>query len=524
MNITDIGSSLGAIALLIYGTILFSSSVQELLGNRLIHFLNFHGKNNKGFILSGLLLSLLIENSVIVRNISLGFLKSGIISVDQTLGIIMGSNLGSTLLNYIAYFRPNYWSYVLLALGTALYFFYKDTQTKSIGKLLLSTGFLFFCFFFLRTHDLELGVFVDRLNISSIFVGLIIGLISAFIFRGFTIPVFLLQILLTQGFISFDATLPVLISLNIGSIFVLSRSNEESNRLIMWSQLIIYCLTSLIVLTFSSQFIDAVNSITSNGMLQIAVINTIINAIAMLISLIFLGNVTSVVGEFIHIDNKKEKQLELLDERILVTPALALEQIKKIVYRMGLLSLNSLEKVMNSFISQDSHGLNQVFENDKMIKEMEEQMNRYLVILGKNGLPGELSATINNVYDIMADIISVSNSTADIAHYTQESIDANLTYSSDGIKELKGMYAKVHHILQNSLSLILEKNKDKANLILQRENEVDTLQIQLRNDHIERLNRGECIPQSGLIYIDIISELERVSDHGADIAYIIKGD
>lgn len=524
MNFTLIYSSLGAIALLVYGTILFSSSVQELLGNRLMHFLSFHSRNNKGFILSGLFLSLLIENNVVVRNLSLGFLKSGIISVDQAFGIIMGSNLGSTLINYVAYLRSDYLSYIILTLGTALFFFSRDTQARSIGKLLLSTGFLFFCFFFVRTNDLGLGIFIDRLNISSVFVGLIIGFISAFIFRGFTIPVFLLQILFAQGFISSYATLPVLLSLNIGTIFVLSKSDENNNRLIMWSQFVIYCLVSIIVLIFSSQIIKIVNSITSDGILQIAVMNTVINAIALVISLIFIGNITSIVAEFIHLENKNNEKSELLDERILVNPALALEQINRIVYRMGLISLDSLEKAMNSFINQNSQNLDDIFDNDKVVKEMEEQLNHYLVLLGKNNLTSELSSAIKDIYDIMADIISASNGTTDIAHYTQESIDANLTYSSDGIKELKGMYAKVHHMIQDSLSLILERDKEKANLIIQREDEIDALQIKLRNDHIGRLNRGECIPQSGLIYIDIISELERIADHSADIAHIAKGD
>lgn len=524
MNLDGIGSSLGAVALLIYGTSLFSSSVQEIIGNRLIHFLSFHGKNDRGFMLSGLLLSIFIENNVIVRNTSLGFLKSGIITLDQTLSMVMGSNLGATLLNYITYIRPGYWLYILLALGTLLYFFSKGSVIKGFGKLLLSTGFLFFCFFFVRTNDLGLGIFLDMLNISNIFIGLIIGLISALVFHGFTIPVFLLQILLVQGFIGFETTLPILIALNIGTIYVMYRPNEENNRLINASQLIIYALVSIIVLTFAPQFINMINRATSNGILQIALMNTLINAIALLISLIFIGNIPAIVGEFIHTEDKKENRIELLDERILVNPVLALEQIRRIVHQMGILSLNSLEKVMNSFINQDNHGTERALENDKIIKEMEKQINRYLVMLGKNGLTSELSMALKEIYDIMADIISASNSTVDIAHYTQESINANLTYSAEGMKDLKGMYAKVYHMFQDSLSILLERNKETASLILSRENEVDKLQLQLRNANISRLNRGDCTPQSGLIYIDVIAELERVADHAADIAHIVKGD
>ncbi len=251
---------------------------------------------------------------------------------------------------------------------------------------------------------------------------------------------------------------------------------------------------------------------------QIANAHTLFNVTNTLIQLPFSEYLVKLVKHILPGDaTVEENGLKYLDERILETPSIAVVQAYKEVIRMGDIVLANLKTSMEAFFEKDSKKCQEVFERERYINRLETDITKYLVKIANASLSPEQSKKTTSMFHMVNDIERIGDHADNIAELAQYSIDNRLIYSDTAITELCGMTEVAYKAVEEAIGVMSSPTKDGFKNVMDLENEIDEIERSLRDNHIMRLNRGECEPASGVIYLDLISNLERVGDHSSNI-------
>ena len=286
---------------------------------------------------------------------------------------------------------------------------------------------------------------------------------------------------------------------------------------LFFSRLIIYTVKELSV--FIDTFMKVMN-ITSLEATQLAAAHFLFNVFNTLLMLPFISALVFIVTKIIPVtENEKEViAVKYLDDRFLVTPPVALSQAKKEVLHMGEVAFSSLEKSIKGFISLDSSFSDEVFRLEKSADKMKNAITDYLVRLSNMQISIEDRETIDNYFSIIKDIERISDHAENIAELTDFSIENRLSFSEDAVSELEEMGLFSINMVKDSLSAIESDSGDIADHVMKQEPLLDSMEKKLRKEHISRLDEGRCKPSSGIVFLDIIRNLERVGDHADNLA------
>jgi phosphate:Na+ symporter len=220
-------------------------------------------------------------------------------------------------------------------------------------------------------------------------------------------------------------------------------------------------------------------------------------------------------------DDSEVMSLKYVDDRLLETPSIAVGQIVKEVIRMGDVAIENLNTAMDAFIKKDEHLISTVYEKEDLINFLEREITSYLVKLSQSSLTEEHSEVVTSLFHTINDLERIGDHSENLIELAQYRIDNKLKFSDQAIDELKNMYDKVYDNVKTSVSALETGNLDSAMSVIIRENEIDAIEKRLRADHIDRLSKGVCVPASGTVFLDMISNLERIADHANNIAQAV---
>lgn len=522
---------LGGLALFLYGMKIMGDGLQKVAGDKIRKILERVTKYPVIAVLVGAFTTALIQSSSATTVMVVGFVNAGLMTLKQAIGIIMGANIGTTITAQIIAFKLSDYVFLVIAIGFCFYFFSKRRIYIHIGQFILGLGILFLGLDTMSNAVVPLRESPAFLQFIASFsqyplLGVLVGVLTTCIIQSSAATIGMLIALANQDIITFSAAVPVLFGDNIGTcitaVLASIGTNLNAKRAAV-AHVMFNIIGTLIFLTFLPWFKAFVIAISPDQPARlIANAHTSFNVLNTCLFLPFVGLYAKFIEKIV--PGKvtiEEKGPIYLDERMFGTPAVALSLAKKEIIRMAGMAGRSLESAVQGFHQKDDKLLKSTSENEDMIDRLETEITFYLAKLSQKGLTQKLSGRHTGLLNCVKDFERIGDHAMNIAELAQARIDENLPFTEYALKELEKMYNLVFEAYQKALDALREEDKEKARRVIVLEPLIDKMEKELRASHMNRLNKGICYPSSGVIFLDIISNLERIGDHATNIAEVV---
>ena len=523
-------SILGGLGLFLYGMNIMAQGLQNSAGDRLKRIIELLTSNVVMGVLVGTVVTAIIQSSSATTVMVVGFVNAGIMTLNQAIGVIMGANIGTTVTAQLVSFNLEGLAPIALGIGIILYLFSSKTSVKNIAQILLGFGILFTGMEFMKDAVKPLAEYKGFTDALVSFghrpiLGLLLGFAITGIVQSSSASMGMLIALATQGLIPLSSALPILYGDNIGtcvtSLLSSIGASRNAKRAAIMHLLFNVIGSILFLLILNRPITYIVTQIDpTDAARQIANAHTLFNLINVAILLPFSKYIVKLAIKLVpdNNDENDDKATKYLDERMLETPSIALGNTIKEILRMGNIAKKCLSSSMDGFINKSEKSAKIAFETEETINILQKSILNYLLNLSKTSLSDNLVESVDVLFNTVNDIERIGDHSENIAELATTAIENDLDLSSEGIAEVNEMYKMVIQNYEGALKLINEKNHVLAKQILEREEEVNRIEKSIRINHIYRLNNEKCSIDSGILYIDLISNLERVSDHCANIA------
>ncbi len=553
MGIFEILSLVCGLALFLYGMDVMGSGLKKSAGRKLKTILgNLTSSKLKGFLL-GLGVTAIIQSSSATTVMVVGFVTSGTMLLSQAITVIMGANVGTavtawlTALNgieggkeateWLNYLKPDAWMPILALIGIALIMFSKKDKQKDAGSILM--GFAVLMVGMSLMSDAVAGLKNDPnfTQILTLFtnpiLGVLAGMILTAIVQSSSASIGILQALSVTGAISFGTAIPIVLGQNIGTCVTAMISSISANKngkrtavvhllfnvisVIFW--LCMYYLVGWILQIAGVIDIFSLANSTTIDMFGIAITHTVFKLLAVGLMWPFAKLLEKLANVIVRGDDKKgDEYTSMLDERLLETPSVALENARRVTCRMAELSIGSLRKSLSLFENYDPKIAQQIREEEDKVDVYEDVLGSYLVKLSARSLSERDSVDATKLLHMIGDFERISDHSVNIVESVEETRDKEISFSPYANAELKMLRGAVDETLEITLESFMNTDFDRAALVEPLEQVVDYLRDQIKLRHTIRLQKSLCSIELGFILSDILTNLERVSDHCSNIA------
>ena len=541
MTLFDALALMGGLALFLFGMQLMGNALEKKAGGQLKTILEKMTDNPfKGFLL-GMIVTCVIQSSSATTVMVVGFVNSGVMKLRQAISIIMGANIGTTITAwilsltgvsgdawYIQIFKPSSFVPVLALIGVIFFMFLKDNKKKDTGVILL--GFATLMTGMQAMSDAVAGLknVPEFANILTLFtnpiLGVLAGAILTAIIQSSSASVGILQALSSTGAITFGAAIPIIMGQNIGTCATALLScigaNKNAKRTAfvhlyfnVIGTIVLLALFTVAKAVLNLAFLD---NIQIDGF-WIAVVHTAFNVVCTAVWFPFTRVLEKLACITVRDTEVKEKY-EVLDERLLVTPAVAVERSKSVAVTMAEISVDTIHKSFSLLSNYDSNTCEEVREGENKVDKFEDRLGSYLVRVSSLELTDDDSVEATKLLHIISDFERISDHAVNILKSAEEISEKKLAFSGEAKKELAVMMNAVSEIVDLAYDSFVNENFDSAVQVEPLEQVVDKLKAEIKSNHVARLQKGECTIELGFILTDIVTNLERVSDHCSNIA------
>lgn len=526
---------LGGLGLFLFAIKFMGDGLQKAAGDRLREILDKFTTNPLMGVLVGIIVTVLIQSSSGTTVITVGLVSAGFMTLRQAIGVIMGANIGTTVTAFIIGFDVGAYSYPIMALGAILLFFFKKSTIQNVGQILFGFAGLFIGLEMMGDgmkplRDWEAFVDMTVSFSDHPMLGVVAGTVFTLIVQSSSATVGILQGLYSEGLIPLGGALPVLFGDNIGTTItavlaslgasVAARRAAASH--VMFN--VIGTIIFLIILPLFTNYVEWISGILNlEDKMQIAFAHGTFNVINTLIQLPFVGAIAYVVTKIVPGEDASiEYAPKHLDKTLIdQSPSIALGQAKQEVVRMGEFAVRGLQESMDFLITGDNNHVGVTVQLEEAINNLDRVTTDYLVELSKESLSGTDSKVHFSLFQNIRDIERIGDHFENLVELIQSREINRVKFSDEALQELKEMYELVLDTVSLSVIALDKQSKDLAREIINNENRIDELERVLRKRHILRLNKGECSGSAGIIYADIISNLERIGDHAVNVAETI---
>lgn len=550
MNVYDILNLLGGIALFLFGMHTLSASLEKLAGGKLETWLEkATSRPIKGVVL-GAIITAVIQSSAATTVMIIGFVNSGLMKLSQAIGVIMGANIGTTAtswllslqsisgsdgFSFLNILKPTTFTPVLAVIGVILIMFTKSDKKKTIGMILAGFAVLMFGMNSMSSATAGLAENETFCNILMMFsnpvLGVIAGAVLTAVLQSSSASIGILQsIAISTGKVTYSVALPLLLGQNIGSCVTALISSVGANKpakrvafvhlyfnvigtVVFLS--IFYLLNAFISMPFMEESLNAVG---------IAVIHTGFNVLATALFLPFTKQLEKLACLTVRDDSNDEKLTPmLLDERLLKTPSVAIEQCRNVCIRMARLTQETLKMSMEVVTTYDAKKCAEVIDNENAIDIFEDKIGSYILKISSKDLSENDSKIVSSMLHTIGDLERISDHAVNIVEAAEEMHSKKIKFSQQALRELPVIVNAVSEILDMSINAFVNNDVNLAKNVEPLEDVIDQLRSDLKTRHIERLRNGKCTIELGFILQDLLTNFERVSDHCSNIAvYLIQ--
>ena len=527
----------GGLGIFLYGIKQMGDGLQQSAGNRLRDILDRFTTNPLMGVLAGVLVTILIQSSSATTVITVGLVSAGFMTLRQAIGVIMGANIGTTITAFIIGIDIGEYALPILALGAVLIFFFKSKKVNNWGNILFGFGALFFGLELmsggmkpLRSleafHELTVNMSANPI------LGVVVGTVFTVIVQSSSATIGILQGLFAEGLLDIDAALPVLFGDNIGttitavlaSIGASVAARRAAATHVLFN--LIGTTIFLIVLPLFTRFIVFLQgTLNLNPEMTIAFAHGTFNVTNTIIQLPFVGLLALIVTKLIPgQDTVIEYKAKHLDPVFIEqSPSIAMGQAKEEVIRMGQFAIQGMEETRQYLKTKNQKHAETATQIEDALNNLDRKITDYLVLLSGTSLSAAESERHSVLMDTVRDIERIGDHFENILELVDYQQANKVKITDDAMKDLEEMFTLTVETVSKAVQALDENNLDLAREVAEKEDLIDKMERKLRKQHIIRLNQGLCSGQAGIVFVDIISNLERMGDHAVNIAEAVLG-
>ena len=555
MAINDISNMfgfLGGLGMFLYGMSIMADGMQKTAGSRMSSFLGMLTNNRFLAVVLGALITAIIQSSGATTVMVVGFVSAVVLNLSQAVGVIMGANIGTTITAWIVsmsqlgdafeIMKPGFYAPLIIGVGALLLVFAKGQKKKTIGEILIGLGLLFTGLDFMSG---SISPYTDAPIFAKAFallggnplLGMLIGALVTALLQSSSASVGILQTLAMNGIVTTNAAIYITLGQNIGSCVTAMLSSAGSSRTAKRAAVmhltfnvigaILFGILGFMVFSLMPSFATAnINAV------QISIFHTVFNLTMTTLLFPFGDQLVKLSG--IVVKEKEEEgtawdqeaaaTLRHLDERIFESPAFAVETAALEVVHMEQITMKNVKRALDAVLTGNLEEVEDVYKTEKTIDNMEKMLTEYLIKVDNLSLTERQKRIVNNLFYSVSDIERIGDHAENMAEQAEYLVQHKLDFTETGMRDLKNISDSVIQSFQYAINARQTGNMDSVRKVSQYEDDVDNQEEELREKHIERLSAGRCEPSAGVVFLDILSNLERISDHAYNIAGYVKDE
>ena len=543
MTIFDVLTMIGGLCLFLFGMNIMGDGLERRAGSSLKALLaKLTDSKIMGF-LTGLGVTAVIQSSSATTVMVVGFVNSRLMTLKQSVGVIMGANIGTTVTAwilslggissdnlFIQLLKPTSFTPVLALLGTVFMMFSKSTKRKDVGTILL--GFATLMFGMDTMSDAVSGL-ADIPAFQNLFLmfenpvlGVLVGAVLTGIIQSSSASVGILQALSATGAVSYAAAIPIIMGQNIGTCVTALLSSFGANKnakraaYIHLSFNVIGTVTWLTVFTLISKLLQPVLLGASATYLGIAVCHSLFNILCTALLLPMSGLLERIAYLLVPEGKDTAKAVEL-DERLLATPSIALGQCHNLVLKMAEETLAGSRMSLRALLRSDLTEADKIRTSEKNVDHYEDVLGTFLTKLARAQISDDDSSEVSKLLKVIGDLERISDHSVNVLESAEEMQEKKITFSEGAKQEMEVLCSALTEVLGLTVDALRRNDREAAGSVEPLEQVIDHIKSILRNRHIVRLKMGECSVEAGFIWADLLTDIERTSDHCSNIAVSI---
>lgn len=534
---------IGGLGLFLYGMHIMADGLQKSAGGKLKQLMGFLTKNRFVAVLAGALITAIIQSSSATTVMVVGFVNAGMINLTQAVGVIMGANIGTTITAWLvsmsdwgSIFKPEFFAPIVVGLGAFCVLFSKGENKKKAGEILVGFGVLFIGLTYMSDAIVpyrNAPIFSEAFRVlgQNPILGILVGAVVTAVIQSSSASVGILQTLALNGVVNWQSAVFITLGQNIGTCVTAIISSAGAGKNAKRASVIhllfnvlgaaIFGVIMYLLFQFNASWATAeINSI------EISIFHTIFNVSNTLILFPFANQLVKLSGVIVgkEVDEEETKRdisMEVsrrLDKRILANPSFALDTAVKEVSYMGSIAFENAKLAIEAVQSGDKVMSEEVFAKEQVINQLEKLLTSYLVEVDNLSLTEKQHTIVKNLFYTISDMERIGDHCENIAELAETRRLDKVSFSKKGVTDLEEISTEAMNALQWAVKARTEGSAEATRKVVEYEANVDLMEAEMRERHIQRLSRGKCEPESGVIFLDILSNLERISDHAMNIA------
>lgn len=536
MGFGNIATLLSGLGLLLYGIKILGEGLELAAGAKLKVLLEKMTSNRFAAVLVGFVITTLIQSSSTTTVMVVGFVNTGIMNLTQAIGVIMGANIGTTTTSILVSLDIGKYAPIAIGIGVFLSMLTKKTTKKHIGLAITGFGMLFLGMTLMKDAMEPLAsspVFSEWLmNANNPFVAILIGTVITAVIQSSAASIGILQALAAQGLIPLHFAAYVIYGQNIGTcitalISSIGTKKNSKRTAVMHVLFNVFGTVIFIILTKFLPFTDWIESLTDNTMMQLSLVHIIFNVVSTLIMFPFADKVLVKLACLIVPDKKDSSEddfkLKFVDNLMINTPPFAVAQVSKEVHRMAGLARQNFSIAAEDLLNKSCDHFDEVQHREEVINFLNHNITPILVKINSLDLSYSDAKYIGRVFHVINDIERIGDHAQNLEEAAKSRVDEGIEISAEGERELREMYETTLKLIDGSIEAFTAQILDNENAeqLSEYEASVDDMQTEFEQSHIERLNAHKCNTRAGMLFINTITDFERVADHATNIAWSV---
>lgn len=527
----------GGLGMFIYGMQIMAQGLENAAGSKMKALLEALTRNKLMGVMLGALITAVIQSSSATTVMVVGFVNAGIMNLSQAMGVIMGANIGTTVTGWLVssvewakFLSPSNLAPIAIMAGVIVMLTGSRRSTKDISSIIIGFGILFVG---ISTMSSAVSPLQKSEAFRSLFVtlghnpflGIIAGALVTAIIQSSSASVGILQSLAAAGLVPFNAAVYIIMGQNIGTCVtaIMSSIGAKKNAKtaaimhLLFNIIGTIIFSVLAIVLFKVVFVEAGDGVITQT--QISTVHTIFNVGTTILLFPFSDLIIKLARKLEKEDESTEDESRvLLDDRMLETPGIALQSALSEVNRMGSIVLRTVDKAIDVIFTKDYQKILEIKEEEDTVDRLCSGITNYVVKLSSLSLNEKEHHEVASILQTLSDIERISDYCENLSEFAETLTERKAVFTEIGRAELKEMAEVCAESFRYALEAFVENDKGKAMKVIEKESQADDLEIKLRTGHMQRLANNQCNTDAGIVYLDALVALERISDHSRNIA------
>lgn len=530
-------SMAGGLGLFLFGMRVMSDSIEKVAGAKLRRILEIFTTNRFSGMVVGVAFTAIIQSSSACTAMVVSFVNAGLMNLYQAAGVIFGANIGTTVTSQLVSFNLSAYAPVFLLAGVLAAMFCRHEKLKKFADIIIGFGILFLG---LSTMSSSMAGMKEEPQVVNLIGSLrnplmatLMGLVLTTIIQSSSVTVSIVLLLANQDLLSLSIALYIILGCNIGActtalLASLSGKKDAKRAALIhfWFNVIGTVFLYVVLFAAMEPVMKLIWAISSDKGRFVANAHTMIKIVQVIVLFPFSKWIVKlsclcVPGEDRKVNYRESYQLKYIGDKVVFNPATAVVEVIKELDRMASLASENLTRAMNALVTLDEEDINEVYEVEKNINFLNHAITDYLVKINQTTLPIEDLKSLGAIFHVVNDIERIGDHAENVADAARRRKESGISISREAQQELGELLDMVINLIRYSMDMFARSDESHMQEVIALEDGVDRKEKEMQQAHVQRLTRGECTPEAGMMFSDIASGLERVADHATNIAFAV---